>query len=137
MPKVTILPDGLTVDVEPGTSLLAASRQAGALHGSACGGVCACSSCHVHVLAGLDSLGEPAERELDILERAFGVSATSRLGCQATVGEKDVTFEVTRESLQTWLDEHPEERQAVERGDVPASASPELQRRLRKLSRQL
>jgi len=136
MPKVTILPDGLEVDVAPGTSLLSASQKAGALHGSACGGVCACSTCHVYVLAGLESLGAPRERELDILEKAFGVNATSRLGCQATVGEKDVTFEVTRESLQTWLDEHPEERKAIERGEVPASASPELGRRLRKLARQ-
>jgi len=135
MPRVTILPDGLTVEVAAGTSLLAASQKAGAMHGSACGGVCACSTCHVHVRSGLDSLGEARDRELDILEKAFDVRSTSRLGCQATVGEKDVTFEVTRESLQTWLDEHPAVRKAVERGEVPSSASPELQSRLRKLVR--
>jgi 2Fe-2S ferredoxin len=132
MPKVTILPDGRTVDVPVGTSLLQASQNAGALHGSACGGVCACSTCHVVVRAGFDSLCEPSERELDILDKAFGVTATSRLGCQARVGEADVTFEIAPESLQTWIDEHPEERRRMEQGRLP-DASAELSARLRKI----
>ncbi|MBI5546374.1 MAG: 2Fe-2S iron-sulfur cluster binding domain-containing protein [Deltaproteobacteria bacterium] len=135
MPKVTILPDGKTVEVPAGTTLLAASQRSGALHGSACGGVCACSSCHVWVQQGFDSLSEASDRELDILERAFGVKPNSRLGCQARVGSADVSFEITPESLQTWVDEHPEERRQIEAGALPAGVPEELGSRLRKLVR--
>ena len=110
MPTVTILPEGRKIEVEAGTSLLEASQKAGARHGCACGGVCACSTCHVWVRQGLGSLSEASERELDILDKAFEVRPSSRLGCQARVGASDVTFEITPESRRAWLDEHPEAR---------------------------
>jgi len=130
MPRVTILPDAKTVEVPRGTTLLEAAQRAGALLGAACGGVCACSSCHVIVREGCDSLEEASERELDVLDRAFGVTANSRLACRAQLGEADVTFEISPESLQTWLDEHPAERKDIERGNLPAGASPALRERL-------
>ena len=49
----------------------------------ACGGVCACSTCHVIVKEGFESLSEPTEREEDMLDLAPGVSLYSRLACQA------------------------------------------------------
>ena len=49
MPKVRFEPDGIEADVPLGTSILDASRAAGAQVGSAGGGVCACSTCHVYV----------------------------------------------------------------------------------------
>jgi ferredoxin, 2Fe-2S len=110
MPKITVLPEGKSVEVPPGTTLLEASLRAGARHGAACGGVCACSTCHVFVVQGLESLTEAEERELDIPDKAFGIRPSSRLGCQARVGRHDVTFEVSPESLVTWLDEHPADR---------------------------
>lgn len=48
----------------------------------ACGGVCACSTCHVHVLEGLDSCNEATEEEEDELEEAYDLKPNSRLGCQ-------------------------------------------------------
>ena len=110
MPKVTFLPDGNEIEVEPGTSILQAAKRAHAQVGYACGGVCACSTCHVYVRAGVDSLSEQEENEMDILDKAFDVRSTSRLGCQSKVGSDDVTVEITRESRQAWMDEHPEER---------------------------
>ncbi|CAN0359163.1 unnamed protein product [Laminaria digitata] len=52
----------------------------------ACEGVCACSTCHV-TMAGevFDSLPEPSEDEEDMLDLAFGLTETSRLGCQVIV----------------------------------------------------
>lgn len=126
MPKVRILPDGKTIDVPAGTSLLDASLKAGAMHGSACGGVCACSTCHVWVTKGFGSLSEASDRELDILDRAFEVKPSSRLGCQAEVGDEDVEVAIAPESLQTWLDEHPNERREIEGGRLPAGVSDEL-----------
>jgi 2Fe-2S ferredoxin len=110
MPKVTFLPEGLSIDVQPGMTILQAAKRCGAKVGYACGGVCACSTCHVYVKSGLDSLSEQQENEEDILDKAFDVRATSRLSCQSKIDEEDVVVEITRESRQAWYDEHPEER---------------------------
>ena len=110
MPKVKFLPDGNEIEVEPGTTILQAAKKAHAQVGFACGGVCACSTCHVYVRQGFDSLSEQQENEEDILDKAFDVRPASRLGCQSKVSAEDVTVEITRESRQAWFDEHPEER---------------------------
>ncbi|MGA2449602.1 MAG: 2Fe-2S iron-sulfur cluster-binding protein [Polyangiaceae bacterium] len=99
------------VDVAVGTTLLAAAAAARAPEGSACGGVCACSTCHVYVVRGMELLSEQQDEEADILDKAFDVRATSRLGCQSKVlGEGLVELEITRESLETYENEHPDER---------------------------
>lgn len=110
MPKV-IFRGYAEVEVPVGTSLLTAAQKVGAPEGYACGGVCACSTCHVHVKQGFDLLSEQSDEELDILDKAFDVRADSRLGCQAKI-EKDGTVEVeiTRESLEAYENEHPETR---------------------------
>ena len=118
MPKVKIYdPRGELAaegEVPEGTDLLRASMKLGAKHGSACGGVCSCSTCHVWVKQGLDSLSEAADKEQDILDRAFEVKPTSRLGCQAQLSGADVVYQITEESERTWYDEHPKERHAAE-----------------------
>lgn len=97
--------------VAVGTSLLQAAQAIHAPEGYACGGVCACSTCHVHVVKGLDLLSEMEDEENDILDKAFDVRATSRLGCQAKiVKEGDLEVSITQESLQAFENEHPEER---------------------------
>jgi 2Fe-2S ferredoxin len=120
MPRITFLnPLGpqstgpLTVDCPCGTSILDAAEDCGARVGHACGGNLACSTCHVWVQAGLDSLPEVSDKENDIMDKAFDVRPESRLGCQARVGDDDVVVEITEESLQAWLDENPEERKKV------------------------
>ena len=61
----------------------------------ACGGVCACSTCHVIVKEGLDTCPEPTEDEDDQLEEAPGLSLQSRLGCQCVPnGEKNLVVEI-------------------------------------------
>lgn len=111
MPKIRFEPDGIEVEVPAGTSILEAARKCDAHVGSACGGVCACSTCHVYVKEGLDDLSEASEREEDIMDKAFDVQATSRLGCQSKLLEERVyVVEITRESRQAFLDEHPELR---------------------------
>src|SRR3954470_11665246 len=120
MPKVTFLPypghDAFgrdaekSIDVAPGTTILKAAQKAGAKVGFACGGNCACSTCHVYVKQGFDSLSDVEENEEDILDKAFDVKPVSRLSCQATLGGADLVCEITRESRTAWYDEHPEER---------------------------
>jgi 2Fe-2S ferredoxin len=116
MPKVRFEPDGIEIEVPVGTSILEASNKAHAQVGSACGGVCACSTCHVYVKQGLSDLSPAQDREEDIMDKAFDVKATSRLGCQSKIlKETTVVVEISRESRQAFLDEHPEIRAALKK----------------------
>ena len=118
MPHITIYnPRGekeAEGDVEEGNSLLEASGKLGAKHGSACGGVCACSTCHVWVKKGFASLGDQSDEEADQLDKAYDVKPYSRLGCQAQLANEDVVYQITEESEKTWYDEHPKERHEAE-----------------------
>ncbi len=117
MPKIIFEdPEGRTIEVEAeaGQTLLEIAEDHGVKIGSACGGVCACSSCHVWIEDGGDSLPEPSEAEEDRLDMAFDVRPNSRLGCQVHVRDRDLRVRITPESLETWYNEHPEAR--AERG---------------------
>ncbi len=95
-------------EVAIGTDLRTASKTIDAPQGDACGGVCACSTCHVYVLTGRELLSEAEEEEEDILDKAFDVRANSRLGCQAKVAKDGVIeVDITRESLDAFYNEHP------------------------------
>ena len=110
MPKV-IFRGHATAEVPVGTSLLTAAQAVDAPEGYACGGKCACSTCHVYVHKGASLLSEMEDEENDILDKAFDVRATSRLGCQAKiVADGTIEVEITRESLEAFENEHPEHR---------------------------
>ncbi len=96
MPKITFLPDARSAVVLPGTTILDAAGAAGVRLPSNCGGVCACTTCHVWVEKGLDALSEIGEIEDERLQQALGLSRRSRLGCQAKVGEADVVVRIPR-----------------------------------------
>ena len=105
-------------DVPVGSSILEAAQKAGAPEGYACGGVCACSTCHVYVTTGAALLSDQEDEEADILDKAFDVRAGSRLGCQSKIARDGVLeVEITRESVQAYENEHPEARgKYVQRG---------------------
>ena len=68
-----------------GESLLRVAGDNGVALEHNCGGVCACSTCHVKIKAGGELLSPAGEDELDQLEHAPGYAADSRLACQAVV----------------------------------------------------
>ena len=103
----------ITVDAAAGSSLLEIAEDCGARVGHACGGNLACSTCHVYVERGSESLGEISDQENDIMDKAFEVRPESRLGCQARLAAEEVVIEISQESLKAWLDEHPEHRSAA------------------------
>lgn len=110
MAKVFFIDQNLEVEVPLGTSVLDAARKVGAPEGSACGGVCACSTCHVYVESGAELLSESEEDEEDILDKAFDVRMNSRLGCQAKIlREGTLRVRISRESLDAYYNEHPDE----------------------------
>lgn len=119
MTIVRYLAHGKTWEAEavPGQSLLAIAKAIGAPEGDACGGVCACSTCHVYVRSGASALTAAEEEEEDILDKAFDVRASSRLGCQAKVrailssavgAGEIIEVEITTESLNAYYNEHPQ-----------------------------
>jgi ferredoxin, 2Fe-2S len=109
MPKVRFVKEGIEIEVAAGETILQAAKKAGAPEGDRCGGVCACSTCHVYVTKGFDKTSEIEDEEFDILDKAFDVRPSSRLGCQAKV-EGDIEVEISPESFQAFLDEHPEKK---------------------------
>jgi 2Fe-2S ferredoxin len=99
------------IEVPVGATLLEAATAAHCPEGSACGGVCACSTCHVYVVRGGELLSEQEDEEADVLDKGFDVRATSRLGCQSKIVRDGVVeVEITRESLEAYENEHPAER---------------------------
>jgi len=102
--QVTFLPEGKTVQFEHGKlpykdhgkkeSLLDVALNNGIRLDHACGGNCACTTCHVIVKHGFDRLSEAEEEEEDLLDKAPGLTPTSRLGCQAVVEDPDAEITV-------------------------------------------
>ncbi|MCH2110224.1 MAG: 2Fe-2S iron-sulfur cluster-binding protein [Polyangiaceae bacterium] len=111
MPKVLFVVQNISVEVPVGASILDAAKSVHAPQGDACGGVCACSTCHVYVEEGEELLSEATDDEEDILDKAFDVRMESRLGCQAKI-ERDgeVKVRITQESIEAFYNEHPEHR---------------------------
>jgi 2Fe-2S ferredoxin len=109
MATVRFLDQGIEVEVSVGSSLLEAAQKSHAPEGSACGGVCACSTCHVYVEKGAELLSEAEEGEEDILDKAFDVRMNSRLGCQAKLRKDGVVeLKISKESLDAFYNEHPD-----------------------------
>ena len=116
MPKVRFVDVGLEAEVPRGQTVLEAAKKAGAPEGDRCGGVCACSTCHVYVLRGIDELSEAEDEELDILEKAFDPRVNSRLGCQAVLdGDGPFEIVISEESFQAFVDENPDEKESAVR----------------------
>lgn len=111
MATVRFVDQDLSVEARIGQSILDVAQSIHAPEGYACGGVCACSTCHVYIEKGRELLSEAEEDEEDILDKAFDVRMNSRLGCQAKI-ERDgeIVVRITRESLDAYYNEHPEER---------------------------
>jgi 2Fe-2S ferredoxin len=93
--RVTFLPEGRTVEFEFGAmpwdhhgkpmSFLDVAENFGVVLDHACGGSCACTTCHVWINAGAEGLSEAEDDELDRLDMAADQQLNSRLGCQAVI----------------------------------------------------
>lgn len=86
----------VTLDkVEPGQSLLElALNNDIELHHN-CGGVCACTTCHLYIEKGMEHIDELSDREEDFIDRAVNPKLNSRLGCQSLLLDGEGVVEVT------------------------------------------
>ena len=99
LPHPEYCPQGAEVTVPAGTSICEALLDNDIHIEHACDMSCACTTCHVIVREGFNSLNEMDENEEDLLDRAWGLEPNSRLSCQAIVAQKDLTVEIPKYSI--------------------------------------
>lgn len=112
MPTITFLPneeycpDGAIVEAETGETIIEAAMRNGIEIDHACEMSCACTTCHVIVRDGFDSLPPSDELEDDMLDKAWGLEPDSRLSCQAVVGNEDLIVEIPRYTINQISENH-------------------------------
>ncbi len=105
MPKITILPhetlcpEGTRIEAKSGKSILDNLLEHGIEVEHACEKSCACTTCHVILREGFDGLDDAAEKEEDMLDKAWGLEPTSRLSCQAKVKDADLVIEIPKYTI--------------------------------------
>jgi 2Fe-2S ferredoxin len=112
MPKIIVLPhqeicpEGIEIDVESGISLCDALLNSGVDIEHACEKSCACTTCHIHIREGFESLEESTEIEDDYLDKAWGLDMESRLSCQAIVGNESLVIEIPKYTINMVSETH-------------------------------
>lgn len=112
MPKIIFLPheelcpDGAVIEAEKGVSICEAALANHIEIEHACEMSCACTTCHVYVREGFDSLEEASELEEDYLDKAWGVDPDSRLSCQAKVADEDLVVEIPKYTINMVSENH-------------------------------
>ncbi|MEE9332688.1 MAG: ISC system 2Fe-2S type ferredoxin [Granulosicoccaceae bacterium] len=106
MPHPEICPDGVQFDVDAGVSVCDALLRNHVHIEHACEKSCACTTCHVHVREGLNSLEEADEIEEDYLDQAWGLDPDSRLSCQAIVAKEDLVVEIPKYTINMVSENH-------------------------------
>lgn len=99
LPHSELCPDGAVLEGETGTSVLDLALKNGIGIEHACEKVCACTTCHLIIREGYDSLDESGELEEDLLDKAWGLEPESRLSCQAIIKDKDLVVEIPRYTI--------------------------------------
>ena len=99
LPHVELCPDGTVIDAAPGTTICDALLANDIEIEHACEKSCACTTCHVVIREGFNSLGEAEELEEDLLDKAWGLEPSSRLSCQAVVGQTPVVIEIPKYTI--------------------------------------
>jgi ferredoxin, 2Fe-2S len=106
LPNAEYCPEGGQIEAPAGTSICEALLEHGIHIEHACEMSCACTTCHVVVRDGYESLGELDESEEDLLDRAWGLEPTSRLSCQAILAARDVTIEIPKYTINHAKEKH-------------------------------
>ncbi len=105
MPQVIVLPheelcpQGKVLQADTGTVLIETLLRNGIDIEHACEKSCACTTCHVIIREGFESLTPAEESEEDMLDKAWGLEPNSRLSCQALVSNKDLVVEIPKYTI--------------------------------------
>jgi 2Fe-2S ferredoxin len=99
LPHEEICPEGAVLDAQTGATICDTLLEHGIEIEHACEKSCACTTCHVILREGYESLSEASETEEDLLDKAWGLEPTSRLSCQARIGNADLVVEIPKYSI--------------------------------------
>ena len=112
MPKIVILPnedlcpEGAVIEIKSGETIIDVLLDNDIDIEHACEMACACTTCHVIIREGFESLEESDELEDDLLDKAWGLEPESRLSCQAKIAQKDLTIEIPMYTLNQVSERH-------------------------------
>lgn len=106
LPHATLCPEGAVIEAPAGKSICDVLLENDIEIEHACEKSCACTTCHVVVREGYNSLGDPEEKEEDLLDRAWGLEATSRLSCQAVVDSEDLVIDLPKYTINQVSESH-------------------------------
>ncbi len=99
LPHIELCPEGAVIEAEEGKSLCESLLEQGVAIEHACELSCACTTCHVIVREGFQTLEPSEELEDDLLDKAWGLEPNSRLSCQVIVGVTPLVIEIPRYSI--------------------------------------
>lgn len=106
LPHAVLCPDGAVIDAPAGKSLCDAMLGNDVEIEHACEKSCACTTCHVVIREGFETLGEPTDKEEDLLDMAWGLEANSRLSCQVILGDDDLVIEIPKYTINHASENH-------------------------------
>ncbi len=106
LPHADYCPDGAEIQIPAGTTICQGLLDNNIPIEHACDMSCACTTCHVVVREGFNSLNEMDEDEEDMLDRAWGLEPQSRLSCQAMVAQQDLVVEIPKYSINHAKENH-------------------------------
>ncbi len=112
MPKIIFLPheelcpEGAVIEAKAGETICDAALREGIEIEHACEMSCACTTCHVYVREGGESLNENSDDEDDMLDKAWGLDPDSRLSCQARVDDTDLVVEIPKYTINMVSENH-------------------------------
>jgi len=106
LPHAELCPQGDEIEAPAGTSICEALVENGIAIEHACEMSAACTTCHVVIREGFETLDDPTDKEEDLLDMAWGLEATSRLSCQVVLGEDDLTVEIPKYTINHASENH-------------------------------
>jgi len=106
LPHEVLCPDGAVLEVAAGVSVCDALLENDIEIEHACEKSCACTTCHVIVREGFQSLNEAEDKEEDLLDMAWGLEAQSRLSCQAIVASENLLVEIPKYTINHARENH-------------------------------
>ena len=99
LPHAELCPEGAVIEAEPGQSLCDALLDNDIEIEHACEKSCACTTCHVVIREGFAALNPSDDAEDDLLDKAWGLTPTSRLSCQTIVNETALVIEIPKYTI--------------------------------------
>ena len=106
LPHAELCPQGAEIEAPSGHTVCEALLENHIAIEHACDMSCACTTCHVIVRQGYESLNAPEEHEEDLLDRAWGLEPQSRLSCQAILGQRDLVVEIPKYTINHAKENH-------------------------------